>query len=315
MRRFIPAIIAVFAVGAVVAMSASAQQGTGINAGVPEIITYRGYLEDGSTGTAVPVNGNKNLTFRIFSQAAGGTALWTCGPAAVPVLGGHFQVLLGGTTCPFTGATGPEKLFDRNELYLEIAVEGTTMTGRQRLTAAPYAVSSAQAENFRVSGTMQVSGVSTLASGAVISGVASPVDPWGNANPRTLHVQGSSHLQGWNWIDGAHIRGAMFVDGLSTLSGGASVTGNVTATGTVSGNFAFTGSNHLALTSTTTVNEATMTPTARSFCFLTWASSPNLYASSCQITTSGTNWVLRAKQNASTTDSTWTTCGARCISW
>src|SRR4030042_854419 len=62
---------------------------------IPQTLSYQGVLKDAS-GVIVP-NANYNLTFRIYSGAIGGTALWT-EAQSVAVTVGIFNVILGGST-------------------------------------------------------------------------------------------------------------------------------------------------------------------------------------------------------------------------
>ncbi len=62
---------------------------------IPQTLSYQGVLKDAS-GVIVP-NANYNLTFRIYSAASGGSALWT-EAQAVAVTDGIFNVILGGST-------------------------------------------------------------------------------------------------------------------------------------------------------------------------------------------------------------------------
>lgn len=97
----------------------------------PGLINYQGLLLD---DIGDPVTGNVELVFTIFDADAGGTPLWTETHLAVPVLDGVYDVLLGETT-PITPA-----VVAGGALYLEIEVEGETLSPRQRLVAVPYAV-------------------------------------------------------------------------------------------------------------------------------------------------------------------------------
>ncbi len=228
MRRIVPAFIAVLIAGGIIGYAARAQQGSPANNGVPEIVTYRGYLEDSSTGTSLPVSGNKPMIFTLFTAASGGSAVWTCGPIAVPVLGGHFEAQLGGAGCPFTGAAGPEKLFNRDGLYLEITVDSTVLGSRQRLTSAPYAIASSQSDNFRVNGALIVDGATTLAGGLTVNG--------NSIHTGGLTVSGgTTSLQTGAAITGnATVSSALTVNGQTNMNGGAgphTVNGGLTVTG------------------------------------------------------------------------------------
>lgn len=97
----------------------------------PGQINYQGLLL-GDQGA--PITGAVDLVFRIFDVAEAGTSLWTETHPDVPVLDGVYDVLLG-ASAPITPG-----LVAGGALYLEIQVEGETLTPRQRLVAVPYAV-------------------------------------------------------------------------------------------------------------------------------------------------------------------------------
>ena len=61
-------------------------------AAVPPLLNYQGYLTDGA---AQPRTGTFPMTFHLFADSTGGSALWTEAYAAVAVQGGVFTVLLG----------------------------------------------------------------------------------------------------------------------------------------------------------------------------------------------------------------------------
>jgi trimeric autotransporter adhesin len=91
-------------------------------------ISFQGRLLD-SAGN--PVNGFPVMTFRIYTQAVGGTPVWEDG-YSVPIENGLFTVFL----------EIPPALFDGQALWLGVQVEGDAqeMTPRQQLLPAPYAL-------------------------------------------------------------------------------------------------------------------------------------------------------------------------------
>jgi hypothetical protein len=96
----------------------------------PYTMNYQGYLTD-SGGS--PLNGAYDMVFRLYDAASGGTMEW--GPEShkdVLVNDGLFQVTLGSNVALYP------RYFDE-ALYLEVQVEGTTLTPRQPLRAVPYA--------------------------------------------------------------------------------------------------------------------------------------------------------------------------------
>ncbi len=97
----------------------------------PPIISYQGFLTD---DTGQPVDGIKDLVFRIYASDSDPSALWQEMHAGVPVSAGDFAVLLGEFT-PFG-----DDLFDSPDRWLEIEVEGVTLSPRQPFTSVPYAL-------------------------------------------------------------------------------------------------------------------------------------------------------------------------------
>ncbi|MCA9289621.1 MAG: tail fiber domain-containing protein [Phycisphaerales bacterium] len=89
--------------------------------------TYQGELRS----AGAPANGAFDLTFSLWDAVAGGTPV--VGPVVmsdVPVSGGVFSVEL-----DFGAAA-----FDGTARWLEIAVDGTTLSPRQAVTGAPYSI-------------------------------------------------------------------------------------------------------------------------------------------------------------------------------
>ncbi len=98
---------------------------------VPPLMNYQGYLTD--TGGA-PRNGNFPMTFALFANPTGGSAMWTESYGSVTVTAGVFGVLLGEST-PLPWGT----IFTGNMLWLETIVDGTTLVPRRPIVSVPYA--------------------------------------------------------------------------------------------------------------------------------------------------------------------------------
>jgi hypothetical protein len=113
--------------------------------------TYQGRLND----TNGPVTGAVNLTFRIFDAAGGGAQLWQETTNSVAVSNGLFAVELG-TVTPIIGP-----VLDGSDRWLEIAVNGTPLTNRQRITHTPYAVRALNADSAAAAATVAANGVGT----------------------------------------------------------------------------------------------------------------------------------------------------------
>lgn len=114
---------------------------------VPNTINYQGVLTD-STGT--PLSGEVSIIFRLFDAESAGTELWN-ETQTVSVTGGTYSVQLGEVT--------PLGTLDFSAPYwLEIEVEGETLSPRQVLTSVPYAMRAQYADgvasgtNFSLTG-------------------------------------------------------------------------------------------------------------------------------------------------------------------
>ncbi|MFA6316524.1 MAG: hypothetical protein WC943_03825, partial [Elusimicrobiota bacterium] len=101
---------------------------------VPQRISYQGRLTD-TLGN--PASGDHDFVFSIHDALAAGTQLWTETQNDVPVVNGVFTVSLG------AGTAIPPGVFDRDTVYLQINVDGSDMSPRDRLLAVPFAFNSA----------------------------------------------------------------------------------------------------------------------------------------------------------------------------
>lgn len=95
--------------------------------------TYQGRLIDGG----VPANGTYSIAFTLYDAATGGNAV--AGPitlGSVTVTDGLFTVVL-----DFDPGGYDANSFRGSARWLQLVVNGTTLTPRQPITAAPYAMS------------------------------------------------------------------------------------------------------------------------------------------------------------------------------
>ncbi|GAB5554336.1 MAG: hypothetical protein Sapg2KO_39270 [Saprospiraceae bacterium] len=102
---------------------------TSLQAQIPKLISYQGFLTN--TSGEVLDNGAYNITVKIFDAETGGTELWSENHS-VSLIGGLFNVALGSNT--------PLNLsFDR-PYFVSTTVDGTELLPRTAMTASPYAL-------------------------------------------------------------------------------------------------------------------------------------------------------------------------------
>jgi hypothetical protein len=97
---------------------------------VPGTVAFTGRLSD----TNGPLTGAVNMRFRLFDAAAGGTAVWDEDHPNASATDGLLHVTLGETT-PFDAV-----VFDGGALYLDVAINGTSLLPRAEIHSVPYAV-------------------------------------------------------------------------------------------------------------------------------------------------------------------------------
>ena len=130
-------------------------------ADVPLKISYQGYLTD-DLGT--PINGDTQLTFRIYDTATLGTGTLKWNEVlTVPVAEGLFSVVLGGSS------TMTANIFDTASwLEIKIASDGP-MDPRQEITSVAYAI---QAENAETIDGMDSADFVAVAGGTITGSLA-----------------------------------------------------------------------------------------------------------------------------------------------
>lgn len=117
--------------------------------------TYQGRLQFGG----VPANGSFGLGFTLYDALSGGTKISaTQAVAGVQVTNGLFSVVLN------AGGEMGANVFDGGPRFIEITVNGTTLSPRQPVTPTPYATRAGSAEPFQVVGQSAyiASGVATI---------------------------------------------------------------------------------------------------------------------------------------------------------
>ncbi len=104
---------------------------TSLHAQIDPTLSVQGILKK-ANGVAVD-DGTYSITFRLYTQPTGGTALWSETQSSVEVSSGIYSATLG-TVTPLSVA------FDQL-YYLGVTVGSTELTPRVLLTSAPYALS------------------------------------------------------------------------------------------------------------------------------------------------------------------------------
>ncbi|MCD4813763.1 hypothetical protein K8S19_08745 [bacterium] len=107
-------------------------------ADIPNTLNYQGRLMDSAHQPVA--KGNYSVTFRLYTAESGGTMVWE-EAQTVTASNGYFNTVLGGSS-----ALSPA-LFDQ-ALWMAIQIsDKSEMTPRQKLGAAPYAMSVAGGQN------------------------------------------------------------------------------------------------------------------------------------------------------------------------
>lgn len=91
-------------------------------------MSYQGVLTD--AGGSPVADGSYQVQFKLYTDSSGGTPVYTSTVKTVTTLNGVFDTFLDGL---------PMDQFAK-QLYLEVKVGSTTLTPRQKLRAAPYAL-------------------------------------------------------------------------------------------------------------------------------------------------------------------------------
>ncbi|MAU01217.1 MAG: hypothetical protein CL608_29080 [Anaerolineaceae bacterium] len=128
---FIVGVIVILVLAAGVAGAIPNQQPeapSAVTAAVTSGISYQGRLT--SPGGS-PLNGSYTMRFVVYDAAVAGTALWDSGNMNVAVANGLFTVILGVDQSDFNGQA----------VWLSIIVDGETLSPRQEILPAPYALS------------------------------------------------------------------------------------------------------------------------------------------------------------------------------
>ncbi len=106
--------------------------GTASPAQPPALINYQGRLVDGTN----LVNGTVQLELSLYDAASAGTLLYTDFNSSVSVIDGLYRTYIGDDTTFGNLAAALQS----PEAWLEVVVNGTPLTPRERLVSVPYAM-------------------------------------------------------------------------------------------------------------------------------------------------------------------------------
>ncbi|PKN02090.1 MAG: hypothetical protein CVU77_01330 [Elusimicrobia bacterium HGW-Elusimicrobia-1] len=143
-----------------------------LSAGVPPGINYQGrYVADN-----VPFTGNKsNCQFKIYDDPTSGTLRWSSPAVSLDFDRGLFNYVIACSTHDWR----------TYESYLEVVIDGVTLSPRERLQASPYAFFSSSAaysydadkiDNIdssalvQIAGNQNITGVKTFTSSVTVTG-------------------------------------------------------------------------------------------------------------------------------------------------
>jgi hypothetical protein len=148
---------------------------------VPAKLVYQGRLM-GADGS--PVAGVASMTFKLFKVETGGNEVWSETQPRVPLTGGFYSVLLGDVA-----ALNPA-LFDGSDLFLELTIENSVLSPRQKIASVPYAIYAGSVAEVKTDSTLIGRGTSAAPLGidAVHYGFTFEADACNTATPGTSVV-------------------------------------------------------------------------------------------------------------------------------
>lgn len=104
---------------------------------IPDVVTWAARVEN----DAGPFNGNMTVTFELFDVLSAGTSLWSETVASAVVVDGDLVHDLGSIEVL------DDALIDRDNLFLQVTMNGDVLAPRSALRAVPYALRAENAAN------------------------------------------------------------------------------------------------------------------------------------------------------------------------
>lgn len=187
-------------------------------------LSIQGILKK-NNGDAVS-DGSQAMTFKLYTAATGGTAVWTETQPDVEVSSGIYSAVLGSVT--------PLNLAFTQVYYLGVTVGGAEMTPRLQLTGSPYAFALIGASNvFPGAGLVKADSIN-LKGGVLAKGGAPGLN---GANHNGYAFTGGNGDNDSGLFSTSNGKVSMYVNNVEVLAAtpnNVTVTGNVTASGNVS---------------------------------------------------------------------------------
>lgn len=277
---------------------------------VPGSISFNARLTDTS---GAPVTGSHALAFGLFSQPAGGGAVWNENLAGVSFSSEGVVFAELGAVTPLTPAA-----LDGSKLYLEVSVDGTTMSPRLAIVSVPYALRASVAATAGSVGSLTESAIQKRVTGTCNAGQAvRSIDANGGVQCETLPAASLTGVTAGAGLSGGGTTGNVSV-GLMTCANGqvlqstgaawacttpASFNGAYTGNSTFTGDVTVTGT--LNATLTAPLGEARTNPATSCNALLTaraglasgvyWlrpSSASTAFRAYCDMVNEGGGWTL-----------------------
>lgn len=148
-------------------------------------LSFQGRLTDTAQN---PITVASDLSFRLYDASTVGTELWNSATCSItPDQDGIFSTLLG-QTCGT--AIGTNVFSENDEVWLEVVVEGETLTPRQRIASVAYALNAETLQGYPLS----ASGAATVNTILAMDSGGSVV--LGETNPEIRSISGTFTLEG-----------------------------------------------------------------------------------------------------------------------
>ncbi|HEY0701462.1 MAG TPA: hypothetical protein VGD60_01725 [Candidatus Acidoferrales bacterium] len=182
------AIVVLFLVALSPAFAAAKAQQAPQEASVPRLVQFNGTLKDAA---ARPLTGAASVTFAIYAEQDGGTALWSETQNVIADASGHYNALLGGAT-----PTGlPAELFTAGagngpSRWLGVTIARQPEMPRVLLASVPYALKAGDADTL---GGLPASAYVTTQSLATLKPSTTILAPGSTATAPTPQISASSN--------------------------------------------------------------------------------------------------------------------------